>query len=1051
MATNINLMSVEADVLNSSRWSTTNATIRTIAKLAYQETALGSGIGKDDLLVSSEGSGEVVVRSPLFAVDSSRSYKSSGIVTIGTAYAGQTITMKIEYFTVSVGGGGAPVDPVGEDGSSGAWVASVADHEYQATLSAEASNTFAIGTPLAVSIFKYGFRTGVPVYGSKRFWVPDGANYARIVITLDSATGLNQRFVLSDVFAIDTTLALNSVTLNATYDLIPEFIRIEDEDQSNATFGHLLMVKKLLSAVFASGAVIGEDLRSWGYTRATDSSVGTESKSALTDPQQTKRSHFDWLAQLVGVDLINPFTGLSMWLSLPGWVDSTDSTTWQNIDMVDNEDLGQDSAAWAKVRSASYEDEQSYRDQMDFAFNGLNAGKPETMASYLGTVLDTPAPEDYFLKIKTHDRELPFLVKYVYDPEVDPDPEGTRVSLEMDPMLSMGVVGSQSNSPRDAGVFAFEAKDILEKNVPGTGAAANDDTVLKFGDSACAAVPDVTGSGRHISLVAAGTAIDPKDSRYGIIAGSRYSPGFAFYPSGVTGSKAYLQSATVSTGLTGTDCDYLFRIGDISYGNSSDLILFQQGTSGNADYRACTIDASSGVLKYLTGASGIVTSDVYSFSTHPVEYNFTTTGDRWVRFAVGASTTKFYVGPSLIDVCHPTSHLVTTASQSSPNVFSTSLTAQWFQVNHGENGVVGYRAIVNDGMLDSQYAGFILSTCIDLNMTSSSTTTPTLYDGVDTFTQSATLNTDVAYTIQYEASPLPVSNWIGLPHTGTDYLYLGNQSSSGDSIVVSGMDNDTYNWTVYYTDAATATGTGTGVTTITWNAGTYGGKQITQIVAVGTKTYTFLPSIALTHTTTTSTGTDATGGTWTVNRAWEAADAYEHSAIVDRNLFQVNREGGRMAPNLVIGRDTAMSISFSYRRWKFDGGADYVFKHPNLKLRFDGDNVIGTVTEQYDFSSAVGETTDVTWDDSSRVGQWNHVGIVRDVPNGKVILYANGVKIQELADVTVGGLSGRTGVPDADIVFHTDDEPGWQFNHFVVFKEALSSADMERVRITLPI
>ena len=119
-------------------------------------------------------------------------------------------------------------------------------------------------------------------------------------------------------------------------------------------------------------------------------------------------------------------------------------------------------------------------------------------------------------------------------------------------------------------------------------------------------------------------------------------------------------------------------------------------------------------------------------------------------------------------------------------------------------------------------------------------------------------------------------------------------------------------------------------------------------------------------------------------------------------------------------------------------------------MRFDGDNVIGTVTDQYAFSSDVGETVAVTWDDSSRVGQWNHVGIVRDVPNAKVILYANGVKIQELADATVDGLSSRTGVPDADIVFHTDDEPGWQFNHFAVFKEALSAADMERVRATLP-
>ncbi|MBF84984.1 MAG: hypothetical protein CL489_11035 [Acidobacteria bacterium] len=1046
----INLLEIDNNTFNASLWTTTNATIRTVPGVGVQETELGSGVGTNGFLIVSEASGDFSATSPLFPVTGTAGYQASAVVTVGSTMAGETVKLRWDYFSVTAATGGSAVSAIGETATTGAWVSSTQAHEVSATLSPDA--TAASYESLAVynSNYPFGFQSGVPVNGANRFWVPSGANYARVVLTFETASAAGVGLLVSDVFAVKITGVLDNVTLNSTYGLLPDYLKSEDKKPDVVgLFGHLLVMKKLLASSFAQGVIVGEEMRTWSYTRATDSDTGTEKLSELTDPQTMKRSYLDWIAQLVGVKLINPFTGLNMWLALPGWNEDTDSTNWQSIDLLDGESV-EDSVTWIAARSSTYENVQSYRDQIQYAFNGLNAGKPSAMLGYLGTIMDTDTPETYFMRIKAGDRESPFLVKYVYDPEIDPDVGGTRVQTEMEPTLGMGLTGTQSSKPRDAAVFAFEAKDVLEANVPGAGAVANDDTVFKFGDSACSAVPDVTGSGRHVSLVTAGTAIDPKDSRYGIIAGSRYSAGFSFYPSGVTGSKAYLQSAAVSTGLTGTDCDYLFHISDINHGNSSDLILFQQGTPSNANYRACTIDASSGILKYLTGVSGSVSSDVYSSSTHPVEYDFTISGDRWVRFAVGASTTKFYVAPSLIEVCHPTSHLITSASQSSPNVFSTSFTAQWFQVNHGENGLVGYRAIVNDGLLDSQYAGFLLSTCIDLNMKSSSTTTPVLYDGVDTFTQSSTLNTDVAYTIQYEASPLPVSNWIGLPHTGTDYLYLGNQSSSGDSIVVSGMDNDTYNWTVYYTDGSTATGTGTGVTTITWSAGTYGGKQITQIVAVGTKTYTFLPSIALTHTTTTSTGTDATGGTWTINRAWETADAYEHSAIVDRNLFQANREGGRMAPNLAVGRDTAMSISFSYRRWKLDGGADYVFKHPNLKLRFDGDNVIGTVTEQYDFSSAAGETTDVTWDDSSRIGQWNHVGLVRDVAGQKVILYANGVKIQELADDTLDSLASRLGIPDADVIFHTDDEPGWQFNHFAVFKEALSSADMERVRVTLP-
>jgi len=326
----------------------------------------------------------------------------------------------------------------------------------------------------------------------------------------------------------------------------------------------------------------------------------------------------------------------------------------------------------------------------------------------------------------------------------------------------------------------------------------------------------------------------------------------------------------------------------------------------------------------------------------------------------------------------------------------------------------------------------------------------TLYDGVDSFTQDSTENDDVNYNLIYEATPLPLANWIGLPHTGTDYLYFGIESSSGDSLVVSGMDNDAYDWTVNYTDGNTITGSGTS-TTFTWAAATYGGKQITQISVVGTKTYTFLPSVLTTHTRTTSIGTDTQSGTWTLTRAWEAADAYEYSSVVDRNLFQLNREGGRMAPNLTLGRDTAVSVSFSYRRFGIQAAhEDYIFQHPNLFLRFASDNFIGTVTGKYDASSVLDLRADVTWDDSSRIGQWNHVGLVRDVANNKLILYANGVKVADEVDSTTNSLASRSGNPDADVVFHTDDEPGWQFNHFAVFKEALSAADMERVRQTLP-
>ena len=61
MADPINLLESNGVVFNSSLWSATNATLRTTASLGYQETKLGSGVGKDGLLVTSSAAGVVKV------------------------------------------------------------------------------------------------------------------------------------------------------------------------------------------------------------------------------------------------------------------------------------------------------------------------------------------------------------------------------------------------------------------------------------------------------------------------------------------------------------------------------------------------------------------------------------------------------------------------------------------------------------------------------------------------------------------------------------------------------------------------------------------------------------------------------------------------------------------------------------------------------------------------------------------------------------------------------------------------------------------------------
>jgi len=452
----VNLLKTDTqEVFDINRWSSVNATIQTVPELGERETVLGSGVRSEGINVTSIAAGDTELRSPLFVIPVGRGFVVTGIIKIGKTLAGEKVSMRTEYFNVDNVSAGAVLSYAGEEGDGAAWVPSSDAHKVETTILATdmLSGQLAV-IPFSIVVYGSGFQYGNPAIGRKRFWVPEDANYARLIFEVEGVNSPDLMFAVSDVTAIDLARTFASTTFNNTYDLLPDFIRAMDLEESS-TSGHLSLTRKLLSSAFVSGTVIGEELRTWGYTRAEDSPTNTELLSTLTDPQDIKSSksesktYLTWLAQLLGVKLNNPFTGTSMWLSLAGWTDEDDSTTWQNLDVLD-EESPEDSVTWQLARSSTYESIDAYRQQIQYAFNGLNAGKPEAMRSYLKTVLDTTTPDDYFTRIKTRYRESPYLVRYVFDPEVDPDPDGTRVETEMAPTLSAGVVGSQSNSPSDA-------------------------------------------------------------------------------------------------------------------------------------------------------------------------------------------------------------------------------------------------------------------------------------------------------------------------------------------------------------------------------------------------------------------------------------------------------------------------------------------------------------------------------------------------------------------------------------------------------------------------
>ena len=375
----VNLLADDTkEIYDVHRWTVGNVSIKKSTGIARQETKLGSGVGNPGLRVVSLAAGDAVVRSPLFKIDPTKQYQSFGYVITGAALAGKTVEAKFEYFDVEFGAG-TPLSYVGEEESNGSWVASTATHEVSIAADSDGTAEVPAYASLPLVAFPYGFRRGTPAYGSKRFWVPASANYARLVFTVKGVTAADQGFYITDVSVVDVSSLLGNKTLSDTYRLLPEFIRMSDlDDTVTSRMGHLNIARKLLASSFGYGITVGEEVKDWKYERSTDSKTGVETKSALTDPLTIKKDRLSWLSQMVGVDLTNPYSGMSMWISLPSWDADTDSTTWQAIDILDAESAD-DEVTWAKARSSSYEDIDGYRNQILHAYNGLNASKPENM------------------------------------------------------------------------------------------------------------------------------------------------------------------------------------------------------------------------------------------------------------------------------------------------------------------------------------------------------------------------------------------------------------------------------------------------------------------------------------------------------------------------------------------------------------------------------------------------------------------------------------------------------------------------------------------------
>ncbi len=1041
------LPSTTQDVSTTTGWTATNGALVVENQRSLYETTYGSGIRANALKVTSSASGDVEIVSDVFEVDSAKTYLFASNFGLPKATTSATVEIGIYWYTAT--DASASVTPEGLEYVSDAWVAyDGATTEAKRIRTATHSGDGEIAFVHTAAVFSNGTTPTYSQPNGKIHWVPSGAYAAKMFIRFTSTTA-GQEFLVHDAAFFDGDVAFSSVFSQSVLASLADCVRAEDERYASDTLAALdFPLRRFITAGACTASDIYTDLMSYFYTRATDASTGIESKSALTDPDACPAAMLLWLAPLLGVELETVASDITPWQAIYDIDTNTAYASWTEWEeSVVSGGSGADTT-WGKLETfgaAWFGITAQHRKQVLYGFNGLHAGRPDTVQNMFRTVINSATASTDPIHTRKHHRESNALVMVSSEPISDPDPGGTRLAEVATSMMPAGTTAFASSSYADSALVRYDFEGYVD------GLAANDSASFRFGDTTSPPViPDANGSGRHLTLAKRSIA-NEKVSPFGIIAKSRYFDGHAFYPGNAacndTASGTFTGYLNMDyTGAAMSTADIFFLVSDIKIKASQNIVLLEQGTGGT--FRQIGINGAGAIFYSYGTTPTTVTSDAFNASIHGSSYNDGIAGPRWIRVQQVGTSMNMWVAPSLYEDWDD--YLVTASALTvSGNILEASTDIALGIVVHEETGIVLHRAIVCDAAIaqPSTTLSFGSSKKVDVDLLTDSQ----LSDGITTAWQES----GDGYDVTAITKSLDTGVMVGLPHTGTDYLYLGKPpgSGTGDDITVSGLSSGNHAWTVTYTDATTATGTASSATSITWGAATYGGKLIESISVGSSEIAKWVGSTFASPSTNTATsvvGADTYSKTWTLTRTWVEDASYEFSSVIDDACVQTTYGGaGYALPNIEIGNHQPMSLVLRWRRHTNDtttsAGGDHnmMFYHPNMWLAFYTDDLRFSVTNAASAAASPTVTVSVNWDENaSDIRDWNTAVAVRDVVNGLLRLYINGTESVTAADTTLNETALWTGSYDAVVRTQSVAQHGLQVSHLSVYDRALSVAEV---------
>ena len=464
---NFNIISNEQSLFGSDDslggWQVTssNGALLRINKKGFYPTYVpgdrpGYSFIKNTLLVYSAGTSDVVVKSPWIAAKSAHSYMTSVYMAVEDTSA--TVTLDLEVSPTSDGPGDS----------------------YSSNSSLRQPTTA-------------DFSDGDSVMMFQSFDTLTDTAFVRMVITF-AGQGSDPLASQSGLFLYDPVISEDSITDSATfsnvmYNLLPSFMLLDDQrvtDFSETHPGILpLPLLRFVEVLSRPASEIADLTTDFDYTRPTD---GVESKSKLTDPDTTSAGSLLWLANVTGTSLLTAASGFTPWAAFDGY-------DWDDFDQIDG--ISDDSIEWIDLQDFAvdfFDTVQGYRDQIRTGFSGLNAGRRDAIVNYLRTQLQTDSPTTAVLTVMTSDKDSPYRVELLVDPNVDPDSSGTQLSDAVNNSMVVGGITTKINQVMESAQGGY---DFTTAVYPATESDAGSGGVVYYGKSF---ISDVEGYGRNILL-----------------------------------------------------------------------------------------------------------------------------------------------------------------------------------------------------------------------------------------------------------------------------------------------------------------------------------------------------------------------------------------------------------------------------------------------------------------------------------------------------------------------------------------------------------------------